>query len=218
VSRTTRPRRVGTALAVTLAGALVLIGCSAGQLAPTAQQVGNSGGADASAGEVLIRDARIVFEGPVEGADAYPAGSSAPLATSIVNTGAAADRLLSASSPHAASVALGGTLEIPGGQALVVTGEPAPPGESEEGQATATPTPTATDEADGDAGAATAEPTPTATAGPRTAQITLTGLREPLRHGRTYEVVLVFERAGEVRVPVPVQLPDAPREDEPAAE
>lgn len=44
----------------------------------------------------------------------------------------------------------------------------------------------------------------------------LTGLREPLRSGLTYPVVLGFERAGDLVLDVPVATPDVPRE--PAAD
>lgn len=41
--------------------------------------------------------------------------------------------------------------------------------------------------------------------------IALTGLREPIRSGLTYPVIFTFERAGEVLVHVPVEIPDVPR-------
>ncbi|MGH3614777.1 MAG: hypothetical protein ACRDRK_19735 [Pseudonocardia sp.] len=67
---------------------------------------------------------------------------------------------------------------------------------------------------------ATTTPAPAAQApvegGERTAQIVLTGLRDDIRAGLTYELVLVFERAGEIRFDIPVGNPQAPRE--PAAE
>lgn len=44
----------------------------------------------------------------------------------------------------------------------------------------------------------------------------LTGLREPLRSGLTYPVVLGFERAGDLVLDVPVATPDVPRD--PAAD
>lgn len=44
------------------------------------------------------------------------------------------------------------------------------------------------------------------------AQMVLTGLRDDIRTGLTYELVLVFERAGEIRLDVPVGHPQTPRE------
>jgi hypothetical protein len=46
----------------------------------------------------------------------------------------------------------------------------------------------------------------------RTAEIVLTGLREDIRPGLSYELVLNFERAGAVRVMLPVGYPGQPRQ------
>ena len=46
----------------------------------------------------------------------------------------------------------------------------------------------------------------------RFAQVELTGLREDIQAGLSYEVVLTFERAGQVRVMLPVGYPASPRE------
>ena len=46
----------------------------------------------------------------------------------------------------------------------------------------------------------------------RYAQVVLTGLREDIRSGLSYEIVLNFEKAGPVRVMLPVAYPGAPRE------
>ncbi len=46
----------------------------------------------------------------------------------------------------------------------------------------------------------------------RYAQVVLTGLREDIRAGLVYELDLTFERAGVVRVGLPVAYPAAPRE------
>ncbi|OLT05641.1 hypothetical protein BJF90_01005 [Pseudonocardia sp. CNS-004] len=43
--------------------------------------------------------------------------------------------------------------------------------------------------------------------------IALAGLSEPIRSGLTYPVVFGFERAGDVRIDVPVDLPDFPRRE-----
>ena len=49
-----------------------------------------------------------------------------------------------------------------------------------------------------------------------TAQVVLTGLKEDIRAGLTYPLVLNFEKAGQITMAVPVGYPDAPREDAPA--
>ena len=46
----------------------------------------------------------------------------------------------------------------------------------------------------------------------RYAQVVLTGLREDIRAGLKYDIVLTFERAGQVRVSLPVGYPGEPRE------
>ncbi|MCW0214153.1 MAG: hypothetical protein OJJ54_12405 [Pseudonocardia sp.] len=58
-----------------------------------------------------------------------------------------------------------------------------------------------------------AEPTPGAT----TITVEITGLREDIRAGLSYPVVLNFEKAGPVTVQVPVGAPSEPREDHPEA-
>jgi copper(I)-binding protein len=230
VSRSPRTRRTGTAAAIgALIGALALAGCGAGQITQTDTQVAAVDGALATVGFIAIRDAQIEF-GEAEGVNVYSRGGEAPLSLTIANTGADADKLVSVSSPAAASVKISGTPDIAGGRVLVVEGEPegaaeptAPSGSARPtGTAAATPTspaPTST------APTSTASATPSATAsanaegpgaatGKREAQIVLTGLTDDIRSGLTYPVTFRFERAGEVTVNVPVANPDTPRQND----
>ncbi|MGI9000790.1 MAG: copper chaperone PCu(A)C [Pseudonocardia sp.] len=189
-----RPTRAAVVVAMivgVMIGALALAGCGAGQVSQTSRQVADVNGASAEAASILVRNARIEFAGEVQGGDVYTRGASAPLRMSIVNTGADADRLVSATSPAASSVRISGDAEIPGGQVLVVDDEPPVP-----------TTPAAIPR--GDVGAQ------------REGSIVLTGLRQDIRAGLTYPVVLTFARAGEIRLEVPVDNPSAPRKDEPA--
>ena len=76
--------------------------------------------------------------------------------------------------------------------------------------------PTGSADASGEAPAAGLQPPPAiAEISPSTryTQVVLTGLREDIRAGLLYEVVLNFERAGQVRVPLPVAYPGQPREE-----
>jgi hypothetical protein len=205
VSRTERIRPTGAALIIgAMIGALALAGCGAGQVAQTSRQVSAVGGANATVGTIAVRDAQIEFRAEAHGGVAYARGQNAPLLMSIVNTGEAPDRLVSGSSPVASTVQISGNTEIPGGQVLLVEGEPTA---SAEAAPTAVPAP-------GEAPATPLAPTPTASAGAgRTAQIVLSGLQEDIRAGLTYPLVLTFERAGEVRLEVPVGNATAPRED-----
>lgn len=195
MSRTLRIRPTGAAAAGVVIGAVVLTGCGAGQITQTSSQVASVGGVSANAGPIAIRDAQIEFASEVAGGSVYAPGVSAPLRMSIVNTGAGPDTLVSVTSPTAASVQVNGDGEIPGGQVLVVGGEP-PAAEPPEPGSIATPVPPA--------------------GGSREAQIVLTGLREEIRAGLSYPLVLTFERAGQVQLDVPVGYPGVPRQDEPA--
>lgn len=209
MSRTVRtrpaaPRTYAALLAGALVGALALTGCGAGQIAGTAEQQSAVRGGNSSAmGPIAVRDAVIAFGEQVEGGAIYSTGSAAPLSMTIVNEGTEADTLVSASSPWASSVEISGVTEIPAGRAIVVEGE-AP------GAAPTTAAPTSS--------APSAAPTTTTPAAESEGgtQIVLTGLLDDIRAGISYDVTLVFERAGEVVVQVPVGGTEEPREDEPA--
>ncbi|MHA6785721.1 hypothetical protein ACVGOW_32700 [Pseudonocardia saturnea] len=212
MSRTVRTRpaapRTYTALfAGALVGALVLTGCGAGQIAGTAeQQSAVSGGSNSAMGPIAVRDAVIAFGEQVEGGAVYPRGSSAPLSMTIVNEGTEADTLVSASSPWASSVEISGVTEIPAGRSIVVQGEAAEAAPTTGVPGTRAPS-----------AAPTTTPTTTPAAEPEGGtQIVLTGLLDDIRAGISYDVTLVFERAGEIVVPVPVGGTEEPREDEPA--
>jgi copper(I)-binding protein len=225
VSRSPRTRRTGTAAAIgALIGALALAGCGAGQITQTDTQVAAVDGALATVGSIAIRDAQIEF-GEAEGVNVYNRGGAAPLSLTIANTGADADKLVSVSSPVAASVKISGTPDIAGGRVLVVEGEPegaaepaAPSGSARPtGTAAATPTspaPTSTASATPSATASANAEGPGAATGKREAQIVLTGLTADIRSGLTYPVTFRFERAGEVTVNVPVANPDTPRQND----
>jgi len=219
------PRRNRAQLVIgALIAAVAVAGCSAGQITQTSRQVAAVEGANATAGQISLRNAMIEFDEPAHGAAIYPAGGSAPLQMTIVNTGAELDRLVAASSPVAASVEISGVLRIPGGRALTIEGAPAPlaPPPAVEGTAPPTSGPTAgaapttapTTAPSGPAAATLAPPSgPDAAAPAEAGNIVLTGLREDVQSGLTYPLILTFERAGEVRFDVPVANPDTLRED-----
>jgi copper(I)-binding protein len=233
------PRRNRAQLVIgAMIAAVAVAGCGAGQITQTSRQVAAVEGAGATAGQIAVRNATVEFDGAAEGAAVYPAGGNAPLQMVIVNTGAELDRLVAASSPVATSVEISGVLRIPGGQALTIEGAPAQavapaplpaegapaaaPGEAQATGAPAAPAaptaaaaPTATP-APGTPPPATPEPVAAAPApegGTGTGSIVLTGLREDVRPGLTYPLVLTFERAGELRFDVPVANPESLRED-----
>jgi copper(I)-binding protein len=206
VSDRARPRRTRAPLVVSaLIAGVALAGCGAGQITQTAEQVAAVEGANAGAGEIALRNATIEFDAPVHGAAIYPAGTDAPLEMTIVNSGSEADRLIAASSPIAASVQISGVLQIPGGQALAIEGAPASVAAPVPADAAATPEPAP--------GGTPATTPPAEEAEPGAGHIVLTGLSEEIQAGRSYPLVLTFERAGEVRFDVPVANPDTLRED-----
>ncbi|MCY7343764.1 MAG: hypothetical protein LH603_18530 [Pseudonocardia sp.] len=246
---------IGAVVIGVAVGALVLTGCGAAQVAQTAEQVAGVGGANATSGTIAVRDVQIEFREDVEGGSVHPTGGDAPLTMRIINTGDLGDRLISASSPVAETVAIGGDVDVPGGQVLLVDGEPIAPPTAVPGATAvpgttgplatpqpATPQPATPQPATPQPAlptttppsaalppatlpttaavptpAPTGAPTGTATAGaPNEATVVLTGLREDIRAGLTYEVVLTFERAGEIRLSVPVGASAEPREVEPA--
>lgn len=159
MSRTPRFRPIGAVVATgAVLGALALTGCGAGQITQTSSQVPAVVGANSGVGAIVVRDAYIEFGEQVKGADIYPRGGAAPLKMSIVNTGIQPDRLVSASSPAAASVAITGDAEVPPGRVLLIEGEPAAPAPaaSPSASASARPTPGATPAPAGGEGAAPA--------------------------------------------------------------
>jgi copper(I)-binding protein len=215
-------------------------------VAQTAYQANSSGGATFNANGIAIRDAQIAYGAEPEGAAVHPAGTSAPLEMHVINQSTQDDRLVSVSSPIAASVAINGPTDLPVGVAMVVGGESgtagqtvpgatepsadAPldtglPGEPTETNPAAPPSgdqepgntsPTGSANASGEAPAAGLQPPPAiadVVPSTRYTQIVLTGLREDIRAGLQYEVILTFERAGQVRVPLPVAYPGQPREE-----
>lgn len=214
--RTAAPARSGL-LAGVLVGALALTGCGAGQIAGTAEQVAAVNGSNAAVGAIAVRDAVIVYgEQPVQNGVVHTRGSDAPLNLFIINEGEEADTLVSASSPWASSVTIAGVTEIPAGRSIAVEGEIA----AEEPPATGTRSPSAaptTGPAPTSAAATGAPAPPESGAEAEGTRIVLTGLLDDIRAGVSYDVTLVFERAGEVTVNVPVGATEEPREDEPGA-
>ena len=230
-------------VAVTVASTVALGGCAAGQVAQTAYQANSATGATVTANGIAIRDAQIAFPQATAGAQTaavYRAGGTAPVEMHVINQSTQADRLVSASSPVAGSVTVGGQTDLPAGTVMVVgspssAGGQSAPGSTEpsaespigspDASSSPAPTnsaleppdtsPTGSASASGEAPAAGLQPPPALGAlapSTRFAQVELTGLREDIQAGLSYEIVLTFERAGQVRVMLPVGYPASPRE------
>jgi copper(I)-binding protein len=227
-------------VAVAVASTVTLAGCAAGQIAATAYQANSSTGATVTTNGIAIRDAQIAFPEVAEGTESaaiYRAGGTAPVEAYVINQTTQDDRLVSASSPIAGSVTIGGDTDLPAGTVMVIgspssTGGQTEPGRTEptgaspigeqEPSASAEPTnsaeentsPTGSASASGEAPAAGLQPPPVLgelAPSTRFAQVELTGLREDIQAGLSYEIVLTFERAGQVRVMLPVGYPAEPR-------
>lgn len=134
-------------------------------------------------GEIAVLDVAFPFRPPVAGNEVYRVGEIAPLSVTIVNHGDAADRLVRVSSPIASS------------GVVVAEGLVIPGGQTltagQEGSVAGLEV-----SYENDAGL-----------------IALAGLSEPIRSGLTYPVVFRFERAGDLLIHVPVDLPDFPRRE-----
>jgi copper(I)-binding protein len=166
-----------------LAVAVVLTGCSAGQVSQTAIQEPAVNGSNAVAGDPLSGVAlRNVHLRAPQTVDYVRPGSKVDLLFVAVNESPAnPDRLVSITS-EVGTVTLTGNPTLPPGGTLVVgtpDGQPSP--------------------LDATEGADTVE-----------AGVTLT---KPISNGLTYDFTFKFERAGETTVGVPISAGEAPRRD-----
>lgn len=97
-----------------------LAGCGGGNVQVTA-----TGGVGGRVGDIVVRDAKFAFDGPIAGDTVYQPGDNAALQLTIINEGNRADRLVRVSSPIAGSATITGNTRIPGHQTLTA-GYPAP--------------------------------------------------------------------------------------------
>jgi copper(I)-binding protein len=203
VNRALRAATVG----VLLLSPVALSACSAGQVTQTATQERDKAGAMAQVGDITVRAAE--FESPRGGA--YESGDDAQLRLVIVNSGPEPDTLVgidgegfgrveieSAGTGTSASAATG-TSAAPTAGAVPTTAGAVP--------TTAGAVPTT---AGGNAGSDQIEiPADTTVfVDGDAATITLTDLDEGLTVGQYLQLTLVFEKAGEVTLPITVATPD----------
>lgn len=207
-------KRVAAAVAG-LAGlviVLVVAGCGAGQDTQTDSMHSSVNGAFGQVGPIAIRDAR--FAVPSRGV--YPAGSSAELVLTIVNTGTTDDEIAEVTSPVADEV------EIHGDRALVArrsiqVGSPTAtaPSSSSSSSSSSVAATTAQPSGSSVSGSSTARPTSTSSTPPPVelgkATIILKALSVPLTSGKTYSVTFVFRNAGSVTIDLPIANPSNAR-------
>jgi len=113
-------RRAAVLATLALATGLALSGCGAGQITQTDTQASGANGYEGMAGDIAVRNASISFAGQPNIGAVYRAGQSAPLEMTLVNTGSQPDKLVSVSSPVAASGQITGDATIGADRAVQV--------------------------------------------------------------------------------------------------
>jgi copper(I)-binding protein len=235
VSReTTRPlRKLVPAVAIGVSALLGIVGCSAGQVAQTAEMEPAVNGNTGQVGDLLLRDVMVAFP---ENGDAYAAGEDAPLLLTIANVGSADDELVGVTSP-AGTVEIVGNPKIPGQSALQVvrpgenpaasstesssaesssseSTEPSSP-ESSESPSSSTGTPGSSSSGTPSGSSATPTATPTTEESVPdvvgTISLVITGLTGDLPFGKTVPVTFEFKNAGKVTVSLPIAAPATAR-------
>jgi copper(I)-binding protein len=225
VSRqTTRPlRKLVPAVALGFSALLGIVGCSAGQVAQTADMEPAVNGNSGQVGEIALRDVMIAF--PENGT--YQAGDDAPLLLTIVNTGGTDDKLVSVSSP-AGAVQIIGNPSVPGRSALEVVLPAKNPAASSSAPETTSSAPATTSSAPATTESSTgssASPessnavAPTSVTVPEevapdvvgTISLIITKLTAALPFGKNVPVTFEFAKAGRITIQLPIAAPSTPR-------
>lgn len=188
VSSTRRRRRLVSVAALAAGAAIILSGCSAGQLAQTATQVAAINGNTAEVGNIALRNVHIVYPGSGD-ATINTKGGRAALALSIINTGETVPDELTGVTTDLGTAKItsadGDKIRIDPGETVVVS----------------TPS----------AGTATVD---TEAGKTESAAIEITGLTQDIIPGLTYNVSFDFKESGTVEVQVPVDAgTEAPRHE-----
>jgi len=188
-----RVGRAGVA-ALGIGAVLGMTGCSAGQVAQTAQELPAINGAVAHTGKIVINDATLAYPQTTQGV--YAKGSDIELALTIVNNAASDDELVDVSSDTASEVLIEGSTTIPARGELVV-GTPG-------GSAASHDSNSEPQSQDGDA--SSAKNTSDA-AEDGTTRIALQDTTRPVRSGQMMPVTFTFADAGSVTTQLPVSNP-----------
>lgn len=222
VSRqTTRPlRKLVPAVAIGASALLGIVGCSAGQVAQTAEMPPAVNGNSGQVGTIALRNVQVAFP---ESGEAYKEGEDAPLLLSIVNSGTEDDELVSVSSPAGEVEPIGNPV-IPAGTALQIV----LPDENTSATSTTTTTtesapetsgseaPSGSEEPSGsESPSATSEaPAETEAVAPPvvgTMSLVITGLTADLPYGKNVPVTFEFANAGKITIQLPIGAPATPR-------
>ena len=226
VSRqTTRPlRKLVPAVAIGVSALLGIVGCSAGQVAQTAEMEPAVNGNSGQVGTLALRDVQVAFP---EGGEPYQAGEDAPLLLSVVNTGGQDDELVAVTSP-AGEVELIGNPSIPAGTSLQVvlpegSGSPfssstttttTESSETSESVSTDVPGSSAPDTETSEPSGSSTSVTSTDSqdvAPVGTMSLVITGLTAELPFGKNVPVTFEFANAGKITILLPIGAPATPR-------
>jgi copper(I)-binding protein len=228
VSRqTTRPlRKLVPAVAIGASALLGIVGCSAGQVAQTAEMPPAVNGNSGHAGDIMLRNVLVAFP---ENGEPYKSGDDAPLLLSIVNTGTEDEELVGASSP-VGDIEMIGNPTIPAGTALQIvlpdentsesasatttTASSEAPESSESSETEAPGSETSGSESSETSVTSTEAPAETEAVSPPvvgTMSLVITGLTADLPFGKNVPVTFEFANSGTVTLELPVGAPATPR-------
>lgn len=206
-------------------GAAILVsGCSAGQITQTDTQVPGVNGSMGTVKQIAVRDIQLAFPTAKR---FYTKGDSASVIVTIANSGDTSDKLTSISSPQFSSGQIIGDANIPGHHAITAKATAVSPltttvttttgtstsstGTSTSGSSTSSSTSTSA------SSSTSASVTSTTSAAPLpvgTVQIELIGLNvDKLQAGQTVQVTLTFADAGDLTLTVPIAADTSPRVD-----
>ncbi|MFC0430154.1 hypothetical protein [Kutzneria buriramensis] len=212
-----------------IGAALVVSGCSAGQVTQTDTQVPAINGASGTVGQIAVRNVQLAFPA---GKQYYSRGDSAPLVVTIVNTGSKSDRLAGVTSPQFGSGAqIVGDATIPSQHAIAASANKLIPltttatttatsttGTSTSGSASSSTSVSSSSSSSSSSSATstsvTATTTPSADLPVGSIQIVLVGLTlDKLQPGQTVSVTFTFAGAGDLTLSVPIAADTAPRDN-----
>ncbi|WP_327094334.1 hypothetical protein OIE68_29720 [Nocardia vinacea] len=212
VTASTGARRRMVSVAVLAAGAaLVLSGCSAGQISQTATQVAAVNGNHADIDRISLRNVHIVF--PATGTDyTNDKGGKAIVALSVVNNGETVTDELTSITTDLGTVKItppagASAFRIAPQQTIVAATSPTTATAAKSDEHGATPSSSAaptTSAAPGSHGAGPADDKTAVDPEKKPGLIEITGLTKDIIPGLTYPVTFNFKQNGTVTVQVPV--------------
>ncbi|MFN2479191.1 MAG: hypothetical protein ABR615_08480 [Pseudonocardiaceae bacterium] len=119
------PPTIAARIVACCAAALALVGCSAGQITQTDNQVSAVDGAFGNVGNsIALRDVLLPY--PPNQTGTYPAGSTVPVVLTVINQGDQPDELVAVTSSTGHAVVLGATQIAPGTTVISTIGSAGP--------------------------------------------------------------------------------------------